>query len=151
MRSSMLKIVAAAGVTLFLAAPSWADNPGKHPAYLHALSDLRDARAHLEQVSSDAVAQEAAHAIEHINKAIGEIKKAAIMDGKNIQDHAPVDAQLARTGRFHKSLELLDKARHDVSGEEDQPDTMGLQQRVIHQIEEARHSVQHAIDILSHS
>ena len=151
MRSSMLKIVAAAGVTLFLAAPSWADNPGKHPAYLHALSDLRDARAHLEQVSSDVVAQEAAHAIEHIDKAIGEIKKAAIMDGKNIQDHVPVDAQLARTGRFHKSLELLDKARHDVSGEEDQPDTMGLQQRVIHQIEEARHSVQHAIDILSHS
>jgi hypothetical protein len=91
------------------------------------------------------------HAIEHIDKAIGEIKKAAIMDGKNIQDHVPVDAQLARTGRFHKSLELLDKAKHDVSGEEDQPDTMGLQQRVLHQIEEAQHSVQHAIDILSHS
>ncbi len=152
MRSSMLKIVAAAGVTLFLAAPSWADNPGKHPAYLHALSDLRDARAHLETVGAgDVVAQEAAHAIEHIDKAIGEIKKAAIMDGKNIQDHVPVDARMERAGRFHKSLELLDKARHDVSGEEDQPDTMGLQQRVIHQIEEARHSVQHAIDVLGHT
>ena len=152
MRSSMLKIHAAAGVTLFLAAPSWADNPGKHPAYLHALSDLRDARAHLETVGAgDVVAQEAAHAIAHIDKAIGAIKQAAIMDGKNIQDHVPVDAHLERTGRFHKSLELLDKARHDVSGEEDQPDTMGLQQRVIHQIEEARHSVQHAIDVLGHT
>ncbi len=152
MRSSMLKIVAAAGVTMFLAAPSWADNPGKHPAYLHALSDLRDARAHLETVGAgDVVAQEAMHAVEHIDKAIGEIKKAAIMDGKSIQDHVPVDAHLERTGRFHKSLELLDKARQDVSGEEDQPDTMGLQQRVKHEIEEARHSVQHAIDILSHS
>jgi hypothetical protein len=148
----MLKILAAAGVALLLAAPSWADNPGRHPAYLHALSDLRDARAHLEQVSSnDVVAQEAMHALDHIDKAIGEIKKAAIMDGKNIQDHVPVDAQLARTGRFHKAQELLDKAKHDVSGEEDQPDTKGLQQRVMHQIEEAQHSVQHAIDILSHT
>lgn len=152
MHSSMLKIVAAAGLAWFLAAPSWADNPGKHPAYLHALSDLRDARAHLEKVSSnDAVDQEQMHAIDHIDKAIGEIKKAAIMDGKNVQDHLPVDAQLARTGRFHKALELLDKAKHDVSGEEDQPDTMGLQLRVMHQIDEARRSVQHAIDTISHS
>ena len=152
MRSSMLKIVAAAGVTLFLAAPSWADNPGKHPAYLHALSDLRDARAHLETVSSsDVAAQEAMHAIEHIDQAIGEIKKAAIMDGKNIQDHLPVDAKLARTGRFHKAQELLDKAKSDVSGEEDQPDTMGLQRRVMAHIEQAQHSVQHAIDVLSHT
>jgi hypothetical protein len=152
MRSSMLKIVAAAGVALFLSAPSWADNPGKHPAYLHALSDLRDARAHLETVGAgDVVATEAMHAIEHIDKAIGAIKQAAIMDGKNIQDHVPVDAHLERTGRFHKALELLDKASHDVSGEEDQPDTMGLQQRVIRQIGEARHSVQHAIDVLGHT
>jgi hypothetical protein len=152
MRSSMLKMAAAAGVALFLSAPSWADNPGKHPAYLHALSDLRDARAHLETVGAgDVVATEAMHAIEHIDKAIGAIKQAAIMDGKNIQDHVPVDAHLERTGRFHKALELLDKASHDVSGEEDQPDTMGLQQRVIHQIGEARHSVQHAIDVLGHT
>ena len=152
MRTSMLKIAAAAGVTLFLAAPSWADNPGKHPAYLHALSDLRDARAHLEQVSNNgAVDQEEAHGIEHIDKAIGEIKKAAIMDGKNIQDHVAVDAHLNRTGRFHKALELLDKAKRDVSGEEDQPDTQGLQLRVIHHIDEARRSVLHAIDTLSHS
>jgi hypothetical protein len=42
-------------------------------------------------------------------------------------------------------MELLDKAKHDVSGEEDQPDTQGLQLRVIHHIDEARHSVEHAI------
>ena len=151
MNFSMLKIVAAAGVTMFLAMPSWADNPGKHPAYLHALSDLRDARAHLEQLSNDPVDQEEIHAIDHIDKAIGEIKKAAIMDGKNIQDHVPVDAHMTRTGRFHKALELLDKAKRDASGEEDQPDTAGLQLRVIGHIDQARHSVQHAIDIIDRS
>ena len=146
MRSSLLSIVAAATVTLFAAAPTWADNPGKHPAYLHALSDLRDARAHLQHFGSDPVDHEEEHAISQIDKAIGEIKHAAIMDGKDIQDHLPVDAHMARDGRFHKALELLDKAKQDVSGEEDQPDTQGLQLRVLHHIAEARHSVKHAIE-----
>jgi hypothetical protein len=146
MRSPLLSIVAAASVALFAAAPTWADNPGKHPAYLHALSDLRDARAHLEHFTNEPVVQEEEHAIAEIDKAIGEIKHAAIMDGKDIQDHVPVDAHLVRNGRFHKAMELLDKAKRDVSGEEDQPDTQGLQLRVIHHIDEARHSVKHAIE-----
>jgi hypothetical protein len=146
MHSSLLKIVAVAAVALFAAAPTWADNPGRHPAYLHALSDLRDARAHLEHFSSDPVDHQEEHAIANIDKAIAEIKHAAIMDGKDIQDHMPVDAHLMRKGRFHKALELLDKAKRDVSGEEDQSDTQGLQRRVIHHIDEARRSVKHAIE-----
>src|ERR1700722_1698664 len=102
MRSSLLSMVAAATVALFAAAPTWADNPGKHPAYLHALSDLRDARAHLEHLSSDPVDREEEHAIAQIDKAIGEIKRAAIMDDKNTQDHMPVDVTLARTGPLTK-------------------------------------------------
>jgi hypothetical protein len=136
-------------ITLFAAAPTFADTPGRHPAYLHALSDLRDARAHLEHLSSDPVDHEEEHAISNIDKAIDEIKHAAIMDGKDVQDHMPVDAHLERTGRFHKAMELLDKAKHDVSGEEDQPDTQGLQLRVIHHIDEARRSVEHAIQTVS--
>jgi hypothetical protein len=152
MRSPVLRIIAAAGVALILGAlPTWADTPGKHPAYLHALSDLRDARAHLEQYTNEPVIAEEQHAIEHIDQAIGEIKRAAIMDGKNIQDHMPIDTHLGRHDRFVKAMELLDKAQRDASGEEDQPDTMGLQQRVIHHIDEARHSVRHALDIVARS
>ena len=145
MRSS-LRFIAAAAVAMFVSAPTWADNPGRHPAYLHALADLRDARAHLEHFSSDAVDHQEEHAIAEIDKAINEIKRAAIMDGKDIQDHMPVDAHLERRGRFHKAMELLDKAKRDVSGEEDQPDTQGLQLRVIHHIDEAQRSVRHAIE-----
>jgi hypothetical protein len=149
MHSSILKIIALAGIALLGMSPTWADTAGKHPAYLHALSDLRDARAHLEQGSSNSIDRAEMHAIENIDKAIGEIKTAAIMDGKNIQDHVPVDAKLDRPGRLHRARELLDKAHHDVSGEEDQPDTQGLQMRVIKHINEARNSVQHAIDIVN--
>ena len=150
MHSPLLKLVALAGVALFAASSTWADTPGKHPAYLHALTDLRDARAHLEHVTNnDALDQAEAHAIDHIDRAIGEIKKAAIMDGKNIQDHMPVDAHMDRPGRLHRAMELLDKAQRDVSGEEDQPDTQGLQLRVIKHIDEARHSVRHAIEIVN--
>jgi hypothetical protein len=148
MSSRLLQVIASVTFALVVAAPTWADTPGKHPAYLHALSDLRDARAHLERVSSDPVNQEQDHAIVAIDRAIDEIKRAAIMDGKNIADHMPVDAHLPLRGRFHKALELLNRAKADVSGEEDQPDTQGLQLRVIHHIDEAHHAVKHAIDII---
>jgi hypothetical protein len=151
MRSSIQHLIAVAAIALMAAVPTWADTPGKHPAYLHALSDLRDARAHLEHFTNEPVVAEEEHAIAHIDKAIGEIKRAAIMDGKNIQDHVPIDTHLGRHDRFVKAMELLDRAQHDVSGEEDQPDTMGLQQRVIHHIEEARHSVRHALEIIAQS
>jgi hypothetical protein len=152
MRSHLLKFTAAGAVALAAYSPAFADNPGRHPAYLHALSDLRDARAHLERLSSDPVDHAEEHAIGEIDKAIGEIKRAAIDDGKDIRDHMPVDAHLNRTDRFHKSLELLEKAKRDASGEEDQRDTRGLQKRVIHEIDEAEHAVHHTIEtVLSHS
>ena len=146
MHSTLMRWVAAAGFALFISAPLFADTPGRHPAYLHALSDLRDARAHLEHLSSDPVDHEEESAINHIDKAIDEIKRASIMDGKNIQDHMPVDAHLMRRDRFRKAMELLDKAKRDVSGEEDQPDTQGLQLRVVNHIDAARHDVHNAID-----
>src|ERR1700691_3499421 len=98
------------------AALTFADEPGRHPAYLHALTDLRHARAHLGKLTpSDRIDNEEQRAIEEIDKAIGEIKHAAIDDGKNLEDHPPVDAHMDREGRFHRALELLDKAHNDTA------------------------------------
>jgi hypothetical protein len=134
---------------LFLAAMvslASADEPGRHPAYLHALSDLRDARAHLGVFTPDGhIDREEQHAIEEIDAAIGEIKHAAIDDGKDVRDHVPVDAGMDRRGRFHRALELLDKAHHDIDKEEDDPSTRGLQHRAIHHIDEAHHTVEHIV------
>jgi hypothetical protein len=97
--------------------------PSKHPAYLHALTDLRAARAFLERPANVVVKWDERHAIKEIDDAIHEIKEAAIDDGKNISDHEPVDRPTWGS-RLDRSLELLGKARADVAEEEDSPSSM---------------------------
>jgi hypothetical protein len=120
----------------------------QHPAYLHALSDLRDARAHLERPDGGALQAEERAAIDDINHAIDEIKKAAIDDGKNIDDRVHVDANKPWAGRLHDARELLDKAHHDVAKEEDNPTTRGLQARVLSHIDRAHHHVDEALAVV---
>lgn len=123
-----------------------ADEPGRHPAYLHALSDLRAARAHLDRLTpSEHVDDEQLRAIDEIDKAIKEIKDAAINDGKDLNDHFPVDEHMDRRGRFHRALELLDKAHEDVAHKEDDPSVRGLRDRSLRHIDEAHHIVEHII------
>lgn len=115
-----------------------ADQPGHHPAYLHALTDLRHARAHLEKRGGDAEVKWDEHtAIREIDAAIREIKEASIDDGKNLEDHPPVDAKADYVGRLHRALELLRKAKADCKEEEDNNFARGLQKRAVHHIEEA--------------
>jgi hypothetical protein len=139
----------AAVIVFFLAicsAFTFADDPGRHPAYLHALSDLRDARAHLDRLTpSDRLDSEEEHAIREIDAAINEIKQAAIDDGKDVQDHMPVDRRLGHKGRYHKALELLDRAHHDISEKEDDQFAHGLRHRALQHIDEAHRIVDHLI------
>ena len=123
-----------------------ADLPGKHPHYLHALSDLRAARWLVEHRPGDAAVS--AHedvAIVEIDRAIDEIKHAAIDDGKDIHDHPSIDIATGRPGRLHKALELLRGVHGDVAREEDDPQTRGLRDRALHHIDEAIHATEHAI------
>ena len=115
-----------------------ADQPGHHPAYLHALTDLRHARAHLERRGGDPEVKWDEHtAIREIDAAIREIKEASIDDGKNLQDHPPVDAKADYAGRLHRALELLHKAEKDCSEEEDNNFARGLKKRAQEHIREA--------------
>jgi hypothetical protein len=126
---------------------SLADDPGRHPAYLHALTDLRHARAHLDNLAATHhMDKEEEHAINEIDKAIDEIKRAAIDDGKNLNDHPPVDAGMDRTGRFRRAQQLLDKAHNDIAREEDDPSVRGLRDRALHHIDEAHHIVDKLIE-----
>lgn len=125
---------------------TFADDPGRHPAYLHALTDLRHARAHLaHETDSGRMDREEEHAIAEIDKAIDEIKRAAIDDGKNLNDHPPVDARMDRAGRYHRTLELLDRARHDIDEKEDDGFAHGLRHRALEHIDEAHHIVERLI------
>lgn len=122
----------------------------KHPAYLHALSDLRYARGLLERPNGGELREQEKEAIHKIDDAIAEIKRASIDDGKNIAEHESVDPHLPWAGRLHKAQELLDDARRDCRKEEDNPETRGLQMRVLRHIDEAHRHVSEAIAIVDH-
>src|SRR5271168_378792 len=90
-------------------------NYGDHPYYLHALSDLRAARWMIEHRPGNwARTTDEVEAVRQIDAAIGEIKKASIEDGKNIEDHPPVDERNDHDGRLHEAVDFLKKARQDV-------------------------------------
>lgn len=123
-----------------------ADMPGKHPYYLHALSDLRAARWLLNHRHGDAAVS--AHedvALTEIQRAIEEIKHAAIDDGKNLEDHPPVQGEFDHRGRLHKALDILRRTRADLAHEEDDPMTRGLRDRAWRHIDEAIHATEGAI------
>jgi hypothetical protein len=132
--------------TGFQAKAGTGDAFGSHPYYLHALSDLRAARWMIQhrpgnwQQTVDEV-----EAVRRIDAAIGEIKKAAIEDGKNIEDHPPVDEAPDRMGRLHKAVDFLRKARQDISHDEDNLFAQGLQARAYEHIDGAIDAVKRAL------
>lgn len=152
-RKSIARLAVVAFVFALVASlsPSQTFAQGKHPAYLHALSDLRAARAHLEHHDSGELRHEEKEAIHAIDDAINEIKKASIDDGKDLNDHPPVDAGLDYTGRLHRARQLLEKAHQDIAHEEDNSFAQGLQQRAFGHIDRAIHEVDECIRVVAHS
>jgi hypothetical protein len=119
--------------------------PGPHPAYLHALSDLRAARHYLNDGWAwEAVRHDDNEAIREIDAAIDEIKRAAIDDGKGVNDPFSIDTHLSPHDRFRKANELLWSAHNDLSRAEDVPEARGLRNRAIRHVDEAHHIVDNA-------
>lgn len=126
-----------------------ADLPGKHPYYLHALTDLRTARWMVEHRPGDAAVSGGEDiTVGEIDAAINDIKKAAINDGKDLHDHPQVDVPGDRPGRLHKALELLRKVHGDVAREEDDPMTRGLRDRAVGHIDNAIHATEQTLHII---
>ena len=151
MRTHVKGILAGIALAFVLPTAANADLPGKHPAYLHALSDLRAARWMLEHRAGDAaVSSQEDVAIREIDAAINEIKKASIDDGKDIHDHPGVSDVAGRPGRLHKALDLLHKTHDDVAREEDDPMAKGLRNRAVGHIDAAIEATRHAIGDVEH-
>ncbi len=85
-----------------------------HPAELHALTDLRLARAYLNHAEQGNVQYDDAQAIGSIDAAIADARAAAYDDGKNLADHPAEDANLSHRGRLQRALSLLASASHDL-------------------------------------
>ncbi len=144
-RSKFLPLLVAAGFVLAAgcaAAPPPA--PARHPAYLHALSDLRAARWCIEHRPGDwAQTADEQESVRQIDAAINDIKQAAFDDGKNVGDHPPVDEYPDQRGRIHEAVKFLAKARADIAREEDNAYANGLRDRAIGHIDGAIHAARH--------
>jgi hypothetical protein len=118
--------------------------PGKHPGYLHALSDLRAARWFLyHQPGDSSVAGDEDVAINEIDATIGEIKRASIDDHKDLNDHPAVDVK-EHGSRLLKSIETLKKAHADIDGEEDNPEVRELRHHALEHLDRALKAAEHA-------
>ncbi|MGD0891978.1 MAG: hypothetical protein ABR923_10620 [Terracidiphilus sp.] len=116
------------------------------PAYLHAISDLRTARAYLEMDGRPAFLGHRKHAIDEIDKAINDMKKAAIDDGKNPWHTPPPQSGGDANAPIHTALRLLDEAHGDVGRGADTPENRGLQVRSLKHIDEARAALHHILE-----
>ena len=130
------QFVGAALAVVGIVAAAQADTPGRHPAYLRALSDMRAARWLLQRQTGDAfVSAHEANAVHYIDRAIGEIKRAAIDDGKDLNFQPNIDVPGVHAGRLHRARDILRQARADVDQPEDDRSAWGLKQRALEAID----------------
>jgi hypothetical protein len=130
--------VSTIGALLLLAtANSFADTPGRHPAYLHARTDLRRAERLMEVREQPNVMRDLAAAAHEAHEAIREMDAAALWDRKDIVDNPPIDTYPDRPGRFRAIAQFLFGAKRDIQHEEDNPIARAWRDRAIRHIDES--------------
>jgi hypothetical protein len=106
----------ALGAGLIAAQPAMADVPGVHPGYVHALNDLRYARALLQFPAEWNVTGHERAATSYVNRAFGDVRQAGIDDGKDVFAPMPVDANLSHRDRLARALVAIQSAHRDING-----------------------------------
>ena len=125
--------------------PPPAAGPGAHPAYLHAMSDLRHVRALLERTDPPEVKWDENNAIREIDAALNEIRQASIDDRKPLSDHPAVDVHMGHRDRLKRAEEMLHQAAADIESREDNNFAKGLRGRALGHIRQAEHAVHEAM------
>lgn len=128
------------------AKPVQAQGPARHPEYLHALADLRQMRGFLDKLSpNEMVDAESQHAIAEIDAALREIKAASIDDGRELNDHGPIDPHIGPVDRYRRAREAGKKAMADINQTEDNNFAQGLKHRAWEHIQKANEIVDHIV------
>jgi hypothetical protein len=140
-------IASMALVTISTVKPVQAQVPGA-PAYLHAIADLRMARAYIQADRSAGFDHERRHAIDEITAAIKEIKRAAIDDGKDPDYTPPTDSAGMAAGPLHEALRLVRKAHDDCYGAMDMPNAADMKMRALKHIDEAQDTLVHVMQAM---
>src|SRR5580698_7758905 len=86
-----------------------ADAPGRHPAYLHARTDLRTAQFLLRVHDEPNVMRNLHAADDEIEAAIREVDRAAVIDRKDLEDHPRADVNLGPARTITQSGRIAQK------------------------------------------
>ena len=126
-----------------------ADVPGPHPAYVHALHDLRYARFLVARPSYGNVDRFEGAAVREIDRSLFAVRQAAIDDGKDIYALEPTDVNLDQHARLRRAIELLRGARHDITDNvESDPAAIGWRNGAYRHIDAAIYDVRGALRTL---
>jgi hypothetical protein len=142
------KTIAAAAFALLAFALFALNTPAlaQHPHYGHALSNLRQARALLDQDTRPSFREEKNRAIDEIEHAIRDVAEAMHEEGRSTH-FTPPPAEHGDPDRpMRSALSLLDDAANDMSaGGGDTRELRELQDRTLRHINEARRALGHAL------
>jgi len=146
-RSLNVSIIAAvaAGLLPVAAQAQWWR---RHPAYIHAMSDLRGAYWLIghRDAGDPLTRDEERFALRQILRAYQELKDAAIIDDTDITGRPPPNMNFYdHRGRLHRALDLLHEARADVLSETEDPAAAGLRGRALDSIAAAAEATRLAI------
>jgi len=144
MRMSKIFAAAAIGLSAFLLFALGTQAQAQRPRYLHALSNLREARELLQTDRRPGFIGARDRAIGEIDRAIDEVKAAVRDEGRN-PHFTPPPAGGDPNRPLHSALNLLDVAREDVAFGTDETGHVGLQMRALRHIDEAREALRHAL------
>ncbi len=121
----------------------------QHPAYVRAMSNLRQANwllAHHDNWDQPANQAEG-RAMAEIRAAYQELKGAAILDEKDIDDPPPPSFPFGdHRGRLHRAMDLLNQTHSEITAEEDNPAARGLRDRAVSHVDAAGRWTQAAIN-----
>jgi hypothetical protein len=152
MKKSHIRLIApfffALCAVLFAGVPTQVDAqaPGPHPHYLHAIRNLREARAKLDYPFKEGLHREiAASAKPLIDEAIGDLKKASRLDEKDLGAVPRPNFNLPENGTFHNISDLLAQAAKDVGGPEADPIAIPMRDHAAARINQALAQVNKAL------
>lgn len=138
---------AAFALPLLLSTLAMAQLPGRHPHYIHALSDLRAAQWQIDhrRPEDGEIREDELVASDEVAAAIRSTSGAASADGKDLGWNPPPDAPAAYDGRLHAAIDLLRAARTDLALPEDDPMALRQQKLAILRVDAALHAAERAI------
>jgi hypothetical protein len=138
---------AAFALPLLLSTLAMAQMPGRHPHYIHALSDLRAAQWQVDhrRPEDGEVREDELVASDEVAAAIRSATAAASVDGKDLGWNPPPDAPLAWDGRLHAAIDLLRAARADLALPEDDPMARNQQKLALLRVDAALHAAERAV------